>query len=198
VKKEDRRAEVMDAAMALLVERGYRETTMLAVAKRASASKETLYAWFGDKTGLFEAIIRRNAEGVRDTLQHSIDADQPPEQALCEFGTALIRLLLGDGSVAINRAAIAEVTRDPSLADVLVESGRDATLPLLVDYLRQQSESGTLRIDNPKEAIRDFLGLLLADEQTRRLLRRTKPPTKKRAAEMATRATEKFLRLYGA
>jgi AcrR family transcriptional regulator len=39
---------VLEAALELLVERGYRRTTMAAIAERATASKETLYAWFGD------------------------------------------------------------------------------------------------------------------------------------------------------
>jgi AcrR family transcriptional regulator len=49
----------------LLVERGYGGTTMAAVAERAGSSKETLYAWFGSKQGLFTAVIRRQAAGPR-------------------------------------------------------------------------------------------------------------------------------------
>lgn len=64
-------------AVATLAEYGYRESTMLEVARRASASKETLYAWFGSKPGLFQAVIRRNAGSVRAVLETHLDGDAP-------------------------------------------------------------------------------------------------------------------------
>lgn len=194
--KDNRRDEVMDAAMELLVERGYRDTTMLAVAKKASASKETLYAWFGDKTGLFKAIIERNAETVQRSLLLSIDSETPPDAALTDFGTALVLVLAGDGAIAINRAAISEVRKDPTLANVLSEAGREKTLPILVSYLKRQASTGRLKLDDPAQAAADFLGLLMSDLQIRRLLGRARPPTRKQAAEKAACSVTKFLRLY--
>ena len=41
--REERRHRVLDAALAELVEQGYDKTTMLSIASRAGASKETLY-----------------------------------------------------------------------------------------------------------------------------------------------------------
>ncbi len=196
--RDARRDEVMDAAMAVLIERGYRDTTMLAVAKKASASKETLYAWFGDKAGLFEAIIRRNAKTVAAALTSAIDDGGAPEQVLAAFGTALLQLLLGEESVAINRAAIGEVRNDPSLATVLAERGREATLPLLIDYLVNQKAAGTLNVEDAEEAAQDLLGLLVGDLQVRRLLARSASPEKQWAAERAAQATGKFLKLYRA
>ena len=70
-----RRAHILDVAAKILAERGYRDTTMLEVARRASASKETLYAWFGDKLGLFEAVMRRNAGAVRLALNGHLDGE---------------------------------------------------------------------------------------------------------------------------
>ena len=35
---------------------------MLSVARRAGASKETLYSWFGNRDGLLRALIERNAD----------------------------------------------------------------------------------------------------------------------------------------
>src|SRR5918992_1014035 len=58
------REVVLDAAFALLAERGYQGTTMGAVAERAGSSKETLYAWFASKHGLFAALVRRQAEAI--------------------------------------------------------------------------------------------------------------------------------------
>ena len=87
------------------------------VARQASASKETLYAWFGEKLGLFEAVMRRNAGRARVALNGHLDDDTPVEAALTEFGHALAAHLLCDNAVAINRAAISEARSGPSLAD---------------------------------------------------------------------------------
>ena len=119
----------MDAAVAVLSAKGYRDASMLDVARRIGASKETLYHWFGDKRGLYEAVIRRNAEIVQAVLARHLEDDTPAEQALPEFGIALLQLLLGDDAVAINRAAISEARADPMLGKTLAAAGRNTTLP---------------------------------------------------------------------
>ncbi|MEQ8740678.1 MAG: helix-turn-helix domain-containing protein, partial [Hoeflea sp.] len=55
-----RQAQIEQAAYEVLEEKGYAATSMLAIAKRARASNETLYNWYGDKTGLFRALVVRN------------------------------------------------------------------------------------------------------------------------------------------
>ncbi len=86
------------------------------------------------------------------------------------MGRALARLLLGDGAVAINRAAISEARSEPALARILVETGREATLPFFVRYLEQCRGRDLLDFDDPWEAVETLLGLLLGDKQIRRLL----------------------------
>ncbi len=196
--RDRRRDEILDLAVEVLAERGYRDASMLEIAKRASASKETLYAWFGDKQGLFEAAIRRNAETVQELLRGQLESDTPPERALPEFGRALLALLLGDSAVAINRAAIAEVRAEPRLAETLARAGRDATLPAFLRYLERQQARGALQLDTtPEEAAEVFLGLLLGDRQVRRLLDRIPAPTPKEIDARAATTTTYFLQLYG-
>ncbi len=187
----------MDIAVDVLAERGYRDTTMLEVAKRASASKETLYAWFDSKAGLFEAVIQRNAETVQTALADILAEKAPVDRVLKAFGHSLLTLLLGDGAVAINRAAISEARSDPTLAETLARAGRDATLPAFVVYLDRQAACGVLTLDTAGEAAEQFLGLLLGDMQVRRLLGLLPAPTAAEAEARADRTARAFLRLYG-
>jgi AcrR family transcriptional regulator len=182
----------------VLSEKGYRDASMLEVARRASASKETLYAWFGDKRGLFEAVIRRNAEAVQAVLARHLEGDASTEVVLVEFGRALLELLLGDGAVAINRAAISEARSDPRLAQILASTGRDATLPNFIRFLELHREQGALRLEAPSEAAETYLGLLLGDTQIRRLLGLLPAPKKAQIEARALRAAKNFLRLYAA
>ena len=195
--RAQRRDVILDAATAILQERGYRGTTMLEVARRVSASKETLYAWFGNKSGLFQAVIRRNADAVRTVLEGHLDAEAPVEEALVDVGRALAGLLLGDSAVAINRAAISEVRSEPELARILVETGREATLPFFVRYLEQCRGRNLLDFKDSREAAETFLGLLLGDRQVRRLLGVIETPETGEIEARAKLAAIKFLRLYG-
>ena len=198
VARARRRDRILDMAVDVLAERGYRDTTMLEVARRASASKETLYAWFGDKPGLFQAVIRRNADGVRVVLDGHLDGDAPVESALADFGRALAGLLLGESAVAINRAAISEVRSSPALARNLIETGRDATLPGLIRHLERCRAQGALEIDDPEDAAETFIGLLLGDAQIRRLLDGIDAPRGTEIERRARRAARMFVALYGA
>jgi AcrR family transcriptional regulator len=100
------REVILDAVFELLAERGYQGTTMAAVAARAGSSKETLYAWFGSKQGLFTALIRRQAEAANQAVATALDGDggDDPAATLTAFATNLLLLLLGERSVALNRA----------------------------------------------------------------------------------------------
>ncbi|MCP4433742.1 MAG: TetR/AcrR family transcriptional regulator, partial [Gammaproteobacteria bacterium] len=47
-----RQYRIEEATYELLAESGYHACSMLSIAKRAKASNETLYRWYGDKVGL--------------------------------------------------------------------------------------------------------------------------------------------------
>jgi AcrR family transcriptional regulator len=170
------RQVVLDAVVELLVERGYQGTTMAAVAERAGSSKETLYAWFGGKQGLFTALIRRQAEAANQAVAAALDDDRgaDPAATLTAFATNLLRLLLGERSVALNRAALAELGggRAPAgeLAAVLLAQGRHRTGPIVEAYLARLAEAGVLGIDDPAEAFQLLYGLVVRDLQIRVLL----------------------------
>jgi AcrR family transcriptional regulator len=188
--KEKRADEILDAAMAVLVEKGWKGASMVAIARRANASKETLYAWFGNRQGLFEALIRRNAGQVDAALRG--DATLP--DVLNRFGVALLDLQLGAGALALNRVAIADVGRDPTLGQLLVETGRGKSLPLLRGHLERAAGDGRIALDDPKQAVEDFLGLLKGDQQIVHLLGAGEPQDHKKRAAHATR---QWFRLYG-
>lgn len=60
----DREAEILDAAVDILVEHGYDRLTMDAVAVRAKASKATLYRRWSSKQHLVVDAVMRSKEGA--------------------------------------------------------------------------------------------------------------------------------------
>jgi AcrR family transcriptional regulator len=57
-RKEARPQELLAAALALFVERGFASTRLEDVARRAGVSKGTLYLYYANKEELFKAVVR--------------------------------------------------------------------------------------------------------------------------------------------
>lgn len=75
-RKQARPQELLDAALALFVEKGFAATRIEEVAQRASVSKGTLYLYFPSKEELFKAVVRQKlssliAEGVQIADAHA-------------------------------------------------------------------------------------------------------------------------------
>src|SRR3712207_886891 len=194
----ERREEILNVALSVLAERGYRGASMLEIARRAQASKETLYAWFGDKRGLFEELVRWQAERVDAAIAPNLDhGSDDPSEVLRGFALELQRLLLGERSVVINRAAISEATSDPTFARILAAQGRGSVVPKLVRYLEGQQERGRLEFEEAGAAIDALIGLAIGDQQVRRLLGVLAMPEPEQMEARADRTVRSFLRLFG-
>jgi TetR/AcrR family transcriptional regulator len=59
-RKQERPGELLDAALALFVEKGYAATRMEEVASRAGVSKGTVFLYFPSKLDLFKAVVKHN------------------------------------------------------------------------------------------------------------------------------------------
>ncbi len=172
-----RRAEIIAAARAELVDHGYEKTTMDRVAKRAQASKSTLYSWFGDKEGLAAAVITAGSDEVVATIAGATDTDTAPDDleavvdSLAAVSTAMLVLLTDPATIAYDQAAI---TR-PELVEVIYGAGRNRAGRIIIDYLRLLDSRGALPIPDPDEAFRVLFGLTVQDMQSAAMLGRATP-----------------------
>jgi len=62
-RKDARPGELLEAALALFVEKGFAATRVEEVAKHAGVSKGTLFLYFASKEELFKAVVRQNISG---------------------------------------------------------------------------------------------------------------------------------------
>ena len=177
-----RRREVLEAANQLIIETGLSRFSMLALAQRMGMSKETLYAWFGSKSGLLAELVQGNAGRMVELLQQAAAQPISPSsvrETLCRFCTEMLTLLASDRSVAINRGAI-HLADTGEMSDALRAHGRDAVLKLLAGYLQQARDHGVLHSAGPTEA-EVLTALALRDWQIDRLLGRMPQPSARRA-----------------
>lgn len=188
-----RQQQIETAAYALLEEKGYAGTSMLAIARKARASNETLYNWYGDKQGLFKALVTRNAAEVKSLLEQELAAEENPLATLARFGPKLLELLLGDRAIALNRAAAADPTGE--LGAVISEAGRETVLPLLVEVLEEAKRRGDLSFDHPEEPAALYMNLLVGDLQIRRVIGRVPAPFPDFCDERSALALQRLTRL---
>jgi AcrR family transcriptional regulator len=66
------RDTLLDAVGELLAERGWSDVPMAEVARRAGVSRQTLYNEFGDRTGIAQAYVLREAERFLSDVERAI------------------------------------------------------------------------------------------------------------------------------
>lgn len=193
--KDRRRLQIRTAAYELLESKGYKATSMLAIAKRAKASNETLYAWYGNKQALFQTLIEENANTVSEALKDALHTPSDIEMTLNRVGALLLKVVTAEKAVALNRAAAADVSETGVLGATLASAGRGAIKPLLIELFSNAQASGQLSSEDSEQMVGVYLGLLIGDLQIRRAIGALQPLStadmKKRSAN-ATRLTLKL------
>ena len=191
-----RQNAVLEQALRLLVDGGEKALTTAGVARAANCSKESLYKWFGDRDGLLSAMIAHQASKVR-TFER--DGERLTAVSLRDhlevFAHDLLDVLSGDVSLALNRLAVGQSSRDGSkFGRLLLEHGRrqiDRRARALIDAGKR---AGLLIFDDGDEAYRTLYGLIVSDLHVRMLLGEH-PETD--FGQRAGRAVLAFLSLYG-
>ncbi|MDR5651357.1 TetR/AcrR family transcriptional regulator [Ruixingdingia sedimenti] len=191
----DRRAmQIEAAAIAIVEEQGYAKATMQAIARRAGASMETLYNWYGDRHGLFRAMIARNTEAGRAALIACLAGDADSRRTLILVGELMLGVVTGDRSVMLARAAAADGTGE--LGRLIAELGRDTMMPMMGDLFRRIAREGWLAFDDADEAAETWLALTVSNLQYRRIVCRLPQPGPDIIAARARDAIKRMERLY--
>ena len=194
-----RQNAVLEEALRLLVSGGEKALTTAGVARAANCSKESLYKWFGDRDGLMEAMIAYQASKVR-TGEVSAGAltRETLERLLDEFSLALLDVLSGDVSLALNRLAIGQSSRDGSaLGEMLLQRGRKQIGRRAASLLIAAKRAGLLDFDDASEAYETLYGLIVKDWHVRMLLGEDMSERAREFGPRAKKAVVAFLRLYG-
>ena len=170
-----REGEILDAALGVFLKTGYGASTVDELAAAAQVTKRTLYAYFGDKAGLFAAMVRELAAAV------SLDAARDHD-TLETLSARIVVRVHSDELVGLHQLVIAESTRFPELALVLHANGDARHVARLAEHIR--AERGPAR----EPLAEPLFSLLLGEKHRRRLLGIDPAPTPAQAAAHADAA----------
>jgi AcrR family transcriptional regulator len=146
------RADVLDAAGALLLDRGMGTFTIEAVAERAGVSKTTIYKWWPSKgalalDGYFHAVESVLAFPESDDVEADLTAQL----------RAFVRILTETPAGRVIAELIGQAQTDPELSAALLERYSGPRRELAVRRMRRAQTEGQLRSDIDPEILVDQL-----------------------------------------
>ena len=165
-----KRAAALAAGRELFVDRGYARTSVDAVAARAGISKRTVYDYYRDKDGLFDAVLEEVATDLVELLRAAAAEELTSGRDLGEGLLAFARRVATATFASSEYRLLRQLTRagrpirghDPTELD-------DLPVTLLTGRFRDLAGRGELRAPDPRRAAQHFVALtfLLALDLTR-------------------------------
>ncbi len=194
-----RRRAILTAAVKVLMEKGYARASTLEIATRARVSKRELYAEFGSKRGILEALIDSASTEMQAPLTPAEIGDRHAlAAALTAYGVAALTTLTNPYVLAMYRLAIAEAPANTELGEILDVNGRQPNRRALVEIVRRGQAAGFVGAGEPERLGQEFFGLLMGDLVMWLLLAVFEPPNAVDIRARAERATQAMLALHPA
>jgi AcrR family transcriptional regulator len=194
-----RRRAILAAAFHVLREQGYAGASTLEIATRAKVSKRELYAEFGNKAGILEALVASTATRMRAPLDVSAVVDrQSFATTLTRYGARVLSELTHPAVTALNRMAAAEAGPQSEIGRILERSGREPNRVALGQFIASAQDKGWLAPSDPVQIGGQFFSLLMSDIAVRLMLGTMEPPDTREIERRAEAATDAVLRLYPA
>jgi TetR/AcrR family transcriptional regulator, mexJK operon transcriptional repressor len=201
-KRSDRKhREIMSAATAVFVEKGYDGASMEEIATKASVSKQTVYKHFADKERLFTAIILATTDQigqviglVAETLAHTNNL----EKNLSHLGRNFLSMLMDAQLLKLRRLVISNADRMPKLGRSWYEQGFERVLATLASCFQRLAQENLLQFDDPLIAANHFVGMLLWIPVNEAMFTGSdRPRSKAELDRYAVAAVKAFLAAYG-
>jgi AcrR family transcriptional regulator len=172
-RKQDRPAELLAAALAVFVEKGFAGARLEEVAARAGVSKGTLYLYFRSKEDLFEAVVREFVvRRVDDARLRLVQGGGDPPHRIRAALDGLWQFFSESSASGLVKLIISEARNFPDIARFYADEVVRPTHEMLADTVRSGIASGHFRA----VAVESFVQVLIAPLLTLALWRHSLIP----------------------
>ncbi len=135
------RDKVLTQATEVFAEKGFRKTTVREIAARAGANLNAINYYFGDKQGLYRAVIEAAHEAIdaHQEFQAARDPDLDPKLRLRAFVSAFLHRVMGGRHSAVHaeRLMMMELAEPTGALDMVVDKFIGPRFRLLCEIVRQ-------------------------------------------------------------
>src|SRR5438105_388368 len=157
-----RRAQILDAALHVMADRGFRGASIKRIAEQAGLKSPALIYWyFKDKQALLEATLDEMAPFLAVVADAEQLLDQPPAVVLPRIVRGFLHTAQQPIVGRFARVLLSEAARHPAVGTFFAERGPLVVLSFLERYFARQIELGRLRPHDPPAAARAFMGMLV-------------------------------------
>jgi len=205
-RRSDKRRDLLEGALVVFAADGYARASIDGIARAAGVSSRTIYNQFGDKAGLFEAVIvdsaRRVADAQVETAQRLLGgivagAEVDIEAELIVFARAWATPRPEFAPhFSLVRQVHAEAGHIPEAAlRAWQKEGPQRVHRAVAGHLRRIADAGHLEIDDAQLATSHLI-LLVASEATNRSHHGAVPLPRREVHRLADAGVRAFLHGY--
>ena len=184
---------LLDAAAEVFFQQGYAAASIDAIIERAGGSKRNIYKAYGNKEGLFAAIVRRNADGAIASLPLDDPGRMALDEALTSFGRHLMQVYMSPPVIGVYRIAVTEAHRFPQLVRTFYEQGPGRMATRLAEVLATYRDKGAIDLDDCDVAASQFVGMIRDNLHLQVVLGLRGAPTGEEAEAVVASAVGIFL-----
>lgn len=154
--------EILDAALALFIQKGFAQTRVDEIARAAGLSKGAVYLYFPSKEALLEGLVERAVLPVASDAAAQLAArDEHPRVTLARVMKAVARALEQDKTLAVPLLVIREAAALPRIAEIYRDHILLRLIPALTALIADGVKRGILRPTEPELAVRTVIGPMI-------------------------------------
>lgn len=160
-KGRERQRRILDAAREVFLEQGFENASISEIMKRAGGSMSTLYRCFGNKLGLFEAMMQQATNDLFDNVDDRVVWHKGLEEGLRSFGRRFVEQINTPNAIALYRLVISVNGADrEDIQRIFYTNGPERVRLRLTEFLREQAQQGRLNVASCELAAGQFIDLI--------------------------------------
>lgn len=145
----ERKAQILLVATEKFLAHGFDGVSVDDIVLSVGGSKTNVYSYFGNKEGLFLAVIESLCELFLRNFKKLNLSDKDARTGLTLLGTTLLKSLMLDKHIAFQRLVLAESGRFPVLGQSWFDDGPQQSRLRIAGFIEQCQQAGELRIVDP-------------------------------------------------
>ena len=160
---ERRQERIAQLAWPLFLKKGYDNVSIDEIIEVVGGSKATIYAWFGGKEGLFEAVVKQKSDDV--VLAIHADPSGSIEQQLTELAHSFLDIVLSPPILEFHRLMVSIGRTFPETGRLFFRTGPVNAYNAVAAWIEKQQQDGRIGPDDPYRLAVLFLDMLIGEHQ---------------------------------
>lgn len=187
-----RRERIIRMTAPLFLKKGYDNVSIDEIIGVVGGSKATIYAWFGGKEGLFEAVVRQECRDV--VMAIHADPAGSLEAQLTEIGHSFLAMVLSPPILEFHRLMVSIGRKFPETGRLFFESGPASAYSIVATWIAKHQKDGRIGEGDPYRLAVLFLDMLIGEQQLSSLTGMSRAAKRGKIDETVRLAVKVFLR----